>query len=285
MCAARLHPDTRCAPQAGSFQNLGTALLNLGNTEGGAVEAVQMYLHALACFRLALAEHGGVSAEVVENIEVVESNCRKRYNLLCEDMPEAAMQASTLAETGPLAHVGAILAPHMAATTPGGASTSAARKTARGRKDGGKKAAAPMEDKKALYAALCENFPCDPNMKMVEGVSEIASQLGVTEDQLKGKTMMEKLLVLRDAAGISMAQQAAVTMENEDEDEDEDEEDEEEQEEMEGEYRAAPADKSPPRSATKQQKTPAKATPVTNAGKDAGSASKRSLMASSRGGA
>jgi len=233
LCAARLHPDTRCAPQAGSFQNLGTALLNLGNTEGGAVEAVQMYLHALACFRLALAEHGGVSAEVVENIEVVESNCRKRYNLLCEDMPEAAMQASTLAETGPLAHVGAILAPHMAATTPGGASTSAARKTARGRKDGAKKAAAPMEDKKA-----------------------------------------------------------AVTMENEDEDEDEDEddedddeEDEEEQEEMVGEYRAAPAGKSPPRSATKQQKTPAKATPVTNAGKDAGSAAKRSLMASSRGGA
>jgi GR25 family glycosyltransferase involved in LPS biosynthesis len=45
-------------------------------------------------------------------------------------------------------------------------------------------------------------------MKMVEGVSEIASQLGVTEDQLKGKTMMEKLLVLCDAAGISMAQQA-----------------------------------------------------------------------------
>ena len=189
-----------------------------------------MYLHALACFRLALAEQGGVSAEVVENIEVVESNCRKRYNLLCEDMPEATMQASTLAETGPLAHVGAILAPHMAATTPGGASTSAARKTARGRKDGGKKAAAPMEDKKA-----------------------------------------------------------AVTMENEDEDEDEDdeedEEDEEEQEEMVGEYRAAPGGKSPPRSATKQQKTPAKATPVTNAGKDAGSAAKRSLMASSRGGA
>ena len=59
----------------------------------------------------------------------------------------------------------------------------------------------------------------------------------------------------------------------------------EEQEEMVGEYRAAPGGKSPPRSATKQQKTPAKATPVTNAGKDAGSASKRSLMASSRGGA
>jgi Ca2+-binding EF-hand superfamily protein len=45
-------------------------------------------------------------------------------------------------------------------------------------------------------------------MKMVEGVSEIASQLGVMEDQLKGKTMMEKLIVLCDAAGISMAQQA-----------------------------------------------------------------------------
>ena len=59
-----------------------------------------------------------------------------------------------------------------------------------------------------LYAALRENFPCDQNMKMVEGVSEIASQLGVEEDQLKGKTMMEKLLVLYDAAGISVAQQA-----------------------------------------------------------------------------
>ena len=66
------------------------------------------------------------------------------------------------------------------------------------------KAGTPLKD---LYAALCENFPCDPNMKMVEGVSEIASQLGVTEDQLKGKTMMEKLLVLCDAAGIAVAQQ------------------------------------------------------------------------------
>jgi Ca2+-binding EF-hand superfamily protein len=61
---------------------------------------------------------------------------------------------------------------------------------------------------KDLYAALRENFPCDPNMKMVEGVSEFASQLGVEEDQLKGKTMMEKLQVLCDAAGISVAQQA-----------------------------------------------------------------------------
>jgi hypothetical protein len=110
---------TRGAPtQAGNFQNLGTALLNLGNTEGGTVEAVQLYIHALACFRLALAELGGGdgSAEVVKNIQVVESNCRRRYNRLCEDMPEAALQASTLAEAGRMALVGALLAPHIAAT-------------------------------------------------------------------------------------------------------------------------------------------------------------------------
>jgi hypothetical protein len=117
--APRAWTLTRGAPtQAENFQNLGTALLNLGNTEGGTVEAVQLYIHALACFRLALAELGGGdgSAEVVENIEIVERNCRRRYHRLCEDTPEAAMQASTLAETGRLALVGALLAPHMSAT-------------------------------------------------------------------------------------------------------------------------------------------------------------------------
>jgi hypothetical protein len=100
--APRAWTLTRGAPpQAENFQNLGTALLNLGNTEGGAVEAVQLYLHALACFRLALAELGGGdgSAEIVQNIEEVESNCRRRYNRLCEDTPEAAMQASHMAAT------------------------------------------------------------------------------------------------------------------------------------------------------------------------------------------
>lgn len=173
------------------------------------MEAVQLYLHALACFRLALAELGGgdASAEVVENIEAVESNCRRRYNWLCEDMPEAAMQASALAEKGRLARVGALLAPHMAATALVGASTSAARKPARGRKDGGKKAVAPMEDKR-----------------------EVAPM---------------------------------------------------EEEAMVGKDRAAPAGKPAPQSVTKQQKTPATATPGTNAG----SAAKRSPIASPRGGA
>jgi hypothetical protein len=57
------------------------------------VEAVQLYLHALACFRLALAElgDGDASAEVVENIEAVESNCRRRYNRLCENMSAAGV--------------------------------------------------------------------------------------------------------------------------------------------------------------------------------------------------
>lgn len=64
------------------------------------------------------------------------------------------------------------------------------------------------------------------------------------------------------------------------EDDDEDEDDEEEEEEV-GKKRAAPAGKPAPQSATKQQKTPAKATP----GKDAGSAAKSSPMASPRGGA
>ncbi len=35
---------------------------------------------------------GGVtSAEGVENIEVVESNCRQHYNRLCEDTSEAGV--------------------------------------------------------------------------------------------------------------------------------------------------------------------------------------------------
>jgi hypothetical protein len=231
--APRAWTLTRGAPpQASNFQNLGTALLNLGNTEGGTVEAVQLYLHALACFRLALAELGGGdgSAEVVENIEAVEGNCRQRYNWRCEDMPEAAMQASALAEKGRLAHVGALLAPHMAATAPVGASTSAARKTARGRKDGSKKSVAPMEDKKAAV-------PMDED----------------DDDEDEG---------------------------DEDEEDGEDEEDEED-EVMVGKDRAGPVGKPAHQSATKQQKTPAKATPGTNAG----SAAKRWPMASPRGGA
>jgi hypothetical protein len=199
------------------------------------VEAVQLYLHALACFRLALAELGGgdASAEVVENIEAVESNCRRRYNWLCEDMPEAAMQASALAEKGRLARVGALLAPHMAATALVGASTSAARKTARGRKDGGKKAVAPMEDKREVAPMEEEEEDDDDDDDDDEG------------------------------------------------DEDEDDDEEEQEEAMVGKDRAAPAGKPAPQSVTKQQKTPATATPGTNAG----SAAKRSPIASPRGGA
>jgi hypothetical protein len=67
-------------------------------------------------------------------------------------------------------------------------------------------------------------------------------------------------------------------------DDDEDEDDDEEEEEQVGKKRAAPAGKPAPQSATKQQKTPAKATPGKVAGKDAGSAAKSSPMASPRGG-
>jgi hypothetical protein len=64
-------------------------------------------------------------------------------------------------------------------------------------------------------------------------------------------------------------------------DEDEDDDEEEEEEAMVGKDRAAPAGKPAPQSVTKQQKTPATATPGTNAG----SAAKRSPIASPRGGA
>lgn len=226
-CAARLDPDTLCAPTGRKLPESWDGVAEPGQHRGrhcGGRSA------ALACFRLALAELGGGdgSAEVVKNIEAVESNCRQRYNGLCEDMPEASMQAPALAEKGRLAHVGALLAPHLAATAPVGASTSAARKTARGRKDGGRKAVVPMENIKA-----------------------------------------------------------AVPMEDEDDDDEDegDEDEDEEDEEVVGKDRAAPAGNPAPQSATQQQKTPAKAMPGTNAGKDAGSAARRSPVASLRGGA
>jgi hypothetical protein len=45
------------------------------------------------CFRLALAglDGGDARAEGVENIEEVESNCRRRYNRLCENMSAAGV--------------------------------------------------------------------------------------------------------------------------------------------------------------------------------------------------
>jgi hypothetical protein len=45
------------------------------------------------CFRLALAglDGGDARAVGVENIEVVQSNCRRRYNRLCEDMSAAGV--------------------------------------------------------------------------------------------------------------------------------------------------------------------------------------------------
>ena len=221
------------------------------------MEAVQLYLHALACFRLALAELGGgdASAEVVENIEAVESNCRRRYNWLCEDMPEAAMQASALAEKGRLARVGALLAPPLAATAHVGASTSAARKTARGRKDGGKKAVAPMEDKREVAPMEEEEEDDDDDDDDDEGDEDEDDEEEEEEDDDDDD----------DDEG----------------DEDEDDDEEEEEEAMVGKDRAAPAGKPAPQSVTKQQKTPATATPGTNAG----SAAKRSPIASPRGGA
>jgi len=109
-------PDRTRPRQAANLENLGTALLNLGNAAGGA-EAVQLYVHARACFRLALAQLGGGAGGggVEGNLGAVEGNCRRRYRRLCEELPEAhaSFRAGTaLAEDGPLAHVSALLLAH-----------------------------------------------------------------------------------------------------------------------------------------------------------------------------
>ena len=71
----------------------------MGNAAGG-VEAVQLYVHARACFHLALAQLGGggrAGGGVAENLGAVESNCRRRYRRLCEELPEARRVAAAAA--------------------------------------------------------------------------------------------------------------------------------------------------------------------------------------------